>query len=150
MKKFHSYLYGRQFTLITDHTPLVTILGPKMGVPTLAAARMQRWALILAAYQYDIEYRKSAEHANADAMSRLVQSTTKDEFETEAFVISYVDELPITAGDLASATRKDPVLARVYDMTLHGCPKPLRIPCYRPIFHVERNFLWIRAACCGG
>ena len=68
VKKFHSYLYGRKFTLITDHKPLVTILGPKTGVPALAAARMQRWALILAASQY----RKSAEHANADAMSRLV------------------------------------------------------------------------------
>ena len=134
VKKFHSYLYGRQFTLITDHKPLVTILGPKTGVPTLAAARMQRWALILAAYQYDIEYRKSAEHANADAMSRLVQSTVKDEFETEAFVVSYVDELPITAGDLASATGKDPVLARVYDMTLHGWPQAIEDPLLQPYF----------------
>ena len=98
------------------------------------AARMQRWALILAAYQYDIEYRKSAEHANADAMSRLVRSTTKDEFETEAFVISYVDELPITAGDLASATRKDPVLARVYDMTLHGWLQAIEDPLSQPYF----------------
>ena len=72
VKRFHSYLNGRTFTLLTDHQPLVTILGPKVGVPLLAAARMQRWSLILAAYQYEIEYRKSAEHANADALSRLV------------------------------------------------------------------------------
>ena len=38
----------------------------------LATARMQRWRLILAAYQYETEYRKSAEHVNADALSRLV------------------------------------------------------------------------------
>ena len=68
VKRFHSYLYGRRFTLLTDHQPLVTILGPKVGVPPLAATRMQRWSLILAAYQYEIEYRKSAEHANADAL----------------------------------------------------------------------------------
>ena len=71
-RKFHSYLYGRRFTLLTDHQPLVTILESKTGVPQLAAAGMQRWSLILAAYQYEIEYRKSAEHANADALSRLV------------------------------------------------------------------------------
>ena len=54
--KFHSYLYGRKFTLVTDHKPLTTILGPKNGVPPIAAARLQRWALKLAAYSYDIEF----------------------------------------------------------------------------------------------
>ena len=42
VKKFHKYLYGRSFTLVTDQRPLVTILGPTQAVPLLAAARMQR------------------------------------------------------------------------------------------------------------
>lgn len=56
VKKFHEYLYGRRFTLVTDHKPLLAILGPKRGVPTLAAARVQRWALILSAYQYELQF----------------------------------------------------------------------------------------------
>jgi hypothetical protein len=28
--RFHLYLYGRQFLLLTDHRPLVTILGPSI------------------------------------------------------------------------------------------------------------------------
>ena len=67
--KFHIYLYGRHFTLITDHKPLLTILGPKSGVPPIAAARLQRWALKLAAYNYDIKFRRTEEHCNADGIS---------------------------------------------------------------------------------
>lgn len=32
LKRFHSYLYGRKFTLLTDHKPFVTLIGPKTGV----------------------------------------------------------------------------------------------------------------------
>ena len=96
--------------MLTDDQLLVTILGPKTGVPPLAAARIQRWSLILAAYQYEIEYRKSAEHANADAISRLVQASLEDkEEEEEVYLISYLEELLVTARDIAAATRKDPV-----------------------------------------
>ena len=49
--RFHQYLYGRKFTLVTDHCPLCNILGEKEGIPPLAAARMQRWALLLSAYR---------------------------------------------------------------------------------------------------
>ena len=73
VQKFHTYLYGRRFTLMTDHKPL-TILGSKKGVPAVAAARLHRWALLLAVYNYDIEFRSTTDHGNADALS-TVQST---------------------------------------------------------------------------
>ena len=71
VKKFHQFLYGRRFTLITDHKPLMAIFNPKSAIPTLAAARMQRWALVLSVYDYDIEFKRSEDHANCDALSRL-------------------------------------------------------------------------------
>ena len=40
IKKFHQYLYGRRFKMVTDHKPLTAILGPKKGIPSLAAARL--------------------------------------------------------------------------------------------------------------
>ena len=68
IKKFHHYLYGRPFILVTDHKPLLTILGPKHGIPPLAAARMQRWALLLSAYTYEIEFWPTNKHGNADGL----------------------------------------------------------------------------------
>lgn len=47
INKFHQYLFGSKFTLLTDHKPLMTICGCKKVIPSLAA--VQR-ALLLAAY----------------------------------------------------------------------------------------------------
>ena len=57
--------------MVTDHKPLTAILGPKKGIPSLAAARLQRWAIILSDYEYDIQYKSTEEHSNADGLSRL-------------------------------------------------------------------------------
>ena len=53
IRKFHKYIYGWHFTLVTDHKPLLAMLGPKKSLPTLAAARLQHWAILLLGYQYD-------------------------------------------------------------------------------------------------
>lgn len=95
--KFHEYLFGRKFTLVTDHKLLLKILGPKTGVPPLAAARMQRWSLILAAYTYEIQYKPSEQHGNADALSRLLIPDDKFQKPNPVFRVSYLDSLPITA-----------------------------------------------------
>ena len=60
-------------------------------------------------------------------MPRLESGTAEDGL-ANIFWISYLDELPVTAKDIASATRKDPVLACAYDFTLHGWPKAVEDP----------------------
>ena len=71
IKKFHKYIFGRSFTLLTDHKPLLSILSTKANVPPITAARMQRWAIFLSAYDYNIEFRGTMKHANAESLSRL-------------------------------------------------------------------------------
>ena len=81
VKKFHQYLYGRPIKLLTDHKPLVSILGPKTGVTTLAAARLQRWDIYLSVYSFYIGFRKTGDHGNADCLSRLplpVKGTSRE------------------------------------------------------------------------
>lgn len=56
IKKFHTYLYGRHFTLFKDHQPLLSIFIPTKVLPAAAAAGLQRYAVFLAGYSYDIKY----------------------------------------------------------------------------------------------
>ena len=71
VKKFHTYLYGRQFSLLTDHKPLLGLFSEHLSVPVQASARIQRWALTLSMYEYVLGFRRGAAHHNADALSRL-------------------------------------------------------------------------------
>lgn len=57
--------------MLTDHKPLALIFGPKNGIPVLAASRIQRWAVKLAAYQFDIKYRSTDKNGNSVALSRF-------------------------------------------------------------------------------
>ena len=123
IQKFHQYLYGRPFVLVTDHRPLLSILGPKKGIPPLAAARMQRWALLLSAYNYSIEFRPTAAHANADGLSRLPLGTRHPASTDSIFTIGQIQALPVTAEKIATATRQDLVLSRVLNFVREGWPE---------------------------
>ena len=71
VKRFHQYLYGRQFIIHSDHKPLMYIFDESKAVPLMASARIQRWALTLSAYTYTIQYKAGKDHANADGLIRL-------------------------------------------------------------------------------
>ena len=119
VKKFHHYLCGRKFLLVTDHKPLTTLLGPKSGIPTLATARSQRWALLLeerysnssnrtitkmgttarrvpiCSPRTNIEYRSTTKHANADFLSRLpIHSDKANEEVDEVRLITLLQSSP--------------------------------------------------------
>ena len=107
VRHFHTYLYGRSFTIVTDHKPLTAILGPKNGIPPLAAARLQRWAWILSAYQYNIEFRPTGEHGNADGLSRLpIPGTVPQDVDADpqVFNVSQMQSLPVNVRQLRAAT----------------------------------------------
>jgi len=121
--KFHIYLYGREFKLITDHRPLTTILGPKTNIPPIAAMRMQRWAATLAAYTYQIQYRSSQENSNADAMSRLPLDCHRIHCnQLSLFYVQHFDNLPVTFSGVGEETRKDTTLSKVLQYAQKGWP----------------------------
>lgn len=87
--KLRQYLLGNKFILKTDHRPLLTIFGSNKGLPIMASARMQRWALILSGFEYTIEYVKG-QHNEADAISRMPQQNFENN-NTEFTYVNFVE-----------------------------------------------------------
>ena len=79
IKKFHQYLYGQALEIITDHKPLLGLFRENRQVPVMAAARIQRWALTLSAYEYVQKYKDGKKHCNTDGLSRLPREVTVNE-----------------------------------------------------------------------
>jgi len=69
--RFHVYLGGMEFTLVTDHKPLEIIYGKRFK----PSARIERWVLRLQQYNFKVVYRTGRENI-ADALSRLTQQNT--------------------------------------------------------------------------
>ena len=92
--------------MVTDHKPLVSILNPNAGIPGMTAARLKRYALYLAGHTYDIEYRNTKLHCNADGLSRLPLSTTVSDYEDSATVFynTQMDQLPVTSTQVRLET----------------------------------------------
>lgn len=124
VKRFHSYLYGHHFTLITDHKPLLSLFGERRAIPPQASARIQRWALTLSMYEYTLAFKRTAQHCNADALSRLpLPVSVSHTFPPENIMLLHVlDQTPVTAGQVKKWTRQDPVLSKVVQFTQEGWP----------------------------
>ena len=74
IKHFHPYLYGRTFTLRTDHAALQWLLSFKFPEGQIA-----RWIERLQQYDFRIKHRPGVLHGNADTLSRrpCVQDSCK-------------------------------------------------------------------------
>lgn len=76
-KYFRPYLYGRCFTICTDHKPLTWIFNVKDP-----SSRLMRWRLKLEEYDYKVIYKKGSLNGNADFLSRI-HAATRQETKTE-------------------------------------------------------------------
>lgn len=138
VKKFHVYVWGRRFSLKTDHKPLLAIFNPAKGVPQHTASRLQRWALILMAYDYDIDFVPTEEFGHADFLSRLIADRPQEDFVVAAireeeewegvFVTEKDFESPVSFADVGVATEKDAGLQQVIGFVRNGWPSIQKVP----------------------
>lgn len=132
--KFHKYCFGRKFTLLTDHRPLLTIFGSTKGIPAHTANRLQRWALILLSYDFDIKYIGTTEFGHADILSRLIADRPKQnenlviasikmENEIQQIITDDINSaLPVSFNDIGRESKNDPTLQEVAKYIINGWP----------------------------
>ncbi|XP_037518397.1 uncharacterized protein LOC119395190 [Rhipicephalus sanguineus] len=119
---FHQYVAGRHVTVLTDHQPLLGIMGEKKQIPQILSPRMTRWCLKLATYDYDLVYRPGRLHQNADALSRLPLPAQVDEpcSPGDVLMLASAPRFELSPRQLAELTRNDPLLSRVMTAVANG------------------------------
>eukprot|EP00731_Ephydatia_muelleri_P008944 Em0004g1282a len=127
VKRFHLYLYGRNFTIVTDHKPLLQLFDPQRGIPMQVSGRIQRWIMTLAVHKYKLVFKKTEEHGNADALSWLPmdgkQIEEEEEIPTELVLLfESLKDSPVDCSQVKHWTKKDPILSQVLQYILAGWP----------------------------
>ena len=126
IKRFHQYIWGRRFDIFTDHKPLLSLLGENKGIEQMCSPRMQRWALILSAYTYNIQYLPGVQNSTADALSRLPlksDATTIEEPPELVHMMQHFNSAPICGKELRRLTDKDPIMSAVKSYLLTNWPE---------------------------
>nr|XP_054761486.1 uncharacterized protein K02A2.6-like [Lytechinus pictus] len=124
--KWYTYLWGRHFTLMTDHKALVTLLNARgTGRQPM---RIAGWYAKLLHFDYHVEYKMGKDNFVADALSRLPQNQSSvdhvdgENDEEEEVVLSLDVECPISILELQKATKEDPSLVQVRKFVEEGWP----------------------------
>ena len=149
VKKFHQFLYGHRFIIETDHKPLEGLLNEKKGIPSQAAPRIQRWALTLSSYEYEISYKAGQTNGNADGLSRLPLPVMPDSVPLPGETILLMEHLegtPVHSGHIKAWTKRDPVLSQVLRYTLEGWPKAVNSKELTP-YYTKRTELSVEDGC---
>ena len=117
LRKFHYYLWGQNnFTVVTDHKPLLGIFSPDKMIPPMSSGRIQRWSLLLQAYKFTLRHRSGTLLGTADALSRLPLMCTTDSTPVPADwnnLVNFLESSPVSSADIREHTRKDPTLSKV-------------------------------------
>ena len=123
-ERFHRYLLGHKFSILTDHKQLIYLFSERKPQPQMSSRRHLHWSL-LGAYEYQIIHRSGAENQNADSLSQIPLKPSVEETgdALESNILLLENCAPIHVADMQQWTQNDAVLSRVKSCILQGWPK---------------------------
>ena len=121
-EKFHAYVYGMKFDLVTDHKPLEAIYGPR----SKPCARIERWVLRMQPYDFHVVHIPGTQNI-ADPLSRLIDGKAgPPEHKHEAemyvrFVAFNATPRAMNTREVEEASATDDELHKVRTAIKTGC-----------------------------
>ena len=121
IEHFHLYLYGHEFTLVTDHKPLELIYQNPRSRPS---ARLERWCLRLQDYTFQVKYRPGPTNPS-DYLSRhplpeyhSINKSTKPNLADQHvhFVAQNAVPVALSTEQLCKATKQDSTLQALIEL----------------------------------
>lgn len=126
VKRFHEYLYGHKFELITDYKPLLGLLAGDRQTPPVLSPRMTRWTVFLSSYSYQLHHSPRKHIGHADVLSRCPLPTIVED-PAPASTVLLIEDLPgpLTATNFARHSATDWVISQILDWVKWGWPKEM-------------------------
>ncbi|CAF1650435.1 unnamed protein product, partial [Didymodactylos carnosus] len=123
--KLRPYLYGQEFTLITDHHPLCWL-----NKQSSKNGRADRWSLQLQEYAFAIKHTPGSSNCVADCLSRYPIEKPDDVVEEQLEIMhGHINSIqPITLGisppfdssKIQDQQRQDQTIKRIHDQLING------------------------------